>query len=125
MAWRREGLAFRPGLRQSSVAKTPGVSTVLFRSLLRRLLLPDLDAQITALQQSIGQQLDHSRTLEREIETLRSGQGQWLREALDGIVADSLARPVEADGDRPAADWGTTPPGHLSAEVPCPAGFPG
>lgn len=70
----------------------------MFRSLLRRLLLPDLDAQITVLQQSIGQQLDHSRTLEREIETLRSGQGQWLREALDGIVADSLARPVEADG---------------------------
>lgn len=66
--------------------------------MLRRLLLPDFDKRITALQQQIGLQMDRSQALEREIEALRSGQAQWLREALDGIVADGFARPVEPDG---------------------------
>ena len=70
----------------------------MFRSLLRRLLLPDLEAQIVALQHSVAQQLDRGQAMEREIENLRTGQGQWLRAALDGIVADSFARPVEPDG---------------------------
>ena len=68
----------------------------MLRSLLRRLLFPGLDKRIVALQQSAEQQLDRSRTLEREIEALRGGR--WLRGALDGIVADSLARRVEPDG---------------------------
>lgn len=78
--------------------QSSGGFTVLFRSLLRRLLLPDLDGRIEALQRQIEQQTDRGRDLEREVEALRSGQGEWLRGALDGIVADSLARPVEPDG---------------------------
>ena len=63
----------------------------MFRSLLRRLLFPDFDKRIAVFQREIA-------ALQQEIEALRSGQRQWLRQALDGIVADSLALPVEPDG---------------------------